>query len=186
MTILRTTFLIVGTVLFSTNLHAQIEVAHLATKGMSSTGFGTFINGAIPIGQGDDISLEAGLYYFAPSQSHLAFIPLLAGYRHTFDHSGAGFYAEPFAGYSIGATDIPQTDANGNTLYNSDGSEKDVKLSGLTAGLGFGYIIPSPTVPINFGLRYEHIFVSNSGPSQSVFALRISWALLAGKRLREN
>ena len=180
-------FLLVLLAFFSAKqLHAQIEVAHLTTKGMSSTGFGTFIHGAFPVGKGDDISLEAGLYYFTPTDTHVAFVPFLLGYRYTFDRSGARFYAEPFGGYSIGATDIPQTDATGNPIYNSDGTPKDVKLSGATAGLGFGYIIPSPTVPLNFGLRYEHIFVTGGGPSQSLIALRISWSLLTGRRLQDR
>jgi hypothetical protein len=177
-------FLLVLLACFSARLQAQIEVAHLMTKGMSSTGFGTFIHGAFPVGKGDDISIEAGLYYFTPSGTHVAFIPFLLGYRHSFDNSGAGFYVEPFGGYSIGATDIQQTDATGNSIYNSDGTPKDVRLSGATAGLGFGYIIPSSKVPINFGLRYEHIFVTGGDPAQSLIALRISWSLLTGRRLQ--
>ncbi len=179
-------FLLVLLAFFSARLQAQIEVAHLMTKGMSSTGFGTFIHGAFPVGKGDDISLEAGLYYFSPSDTHVAFVPFLLGYRHSLNNSGAGFYVEPFGGYSIGATDIQQTDATGNAIYNSDGTAKDVKLSGATAGLGFGYIIPSPTVPINFGVRYEHIFVTGGAPSQSLLALRISWSLLTGRRLQDR
>ncbi|HXO74126.1 MAG TPA: hypothetical protein VN824_02825 [Puia sp.] len=186
MTSLKKLFLLVLLAFFSARLQAQIEVAHLMTKGMSSTGFGTYIHGAFPIGQADDISIEAGLYYFAPSDTHVLFVPLLLGYRHTLDKSGAGFYVEPFGGYSLGATDIQQTDANGSPVYNSDGTSKDVRLSGATAGLGFGYIIPSPKVPINFGLRYEHIFVTGGGPAQSLLALRISWSLLTGRRLQSR
>ena len=122
--------------LSATSLKAQLEVAHLFTKGESATGFGTFIHAAFPIGKADEISAEVGLYYFAPNDTHLAFIPLLAGYRFTINRSGAGFYVEPFAGYSAGATDIPKFDANGNQLYNNDGTEKDQKLSGGTLGLG--------------------------------------------------
>lgn len=184
MTSYKKLFLFVLSISFSAALQAQVEVAHLMSKSLSSTGFGTFIHGAFPIGKADDVSLEVGLYYFSPSSSHVAFVPLLAGYRHTLDNSGAGFYVEPFGGYSIGATDIQQTDANGTPLYNSDGSQADVKLSGATAGLGFGYIIPSPTVPINFGLRYEHIFVTGGAPAQDLIALRVSWSLLTGRRLQ--
>ncbi len=176
--------LVILAFLSAKKLRAQIEVARLTTKGMSSTGLGTFIHGAFPVGKGDDVSLEVGLYYFTPSDTHVAFVPFLLGYRHSFDNSGAGFYVEPFGGYSIGATDIPQTDATGNVIYNNDGTPKDIKLSGATAGLGFGYIIPSPKVPINFGLRYEHIFVTGGEPGQSLLALRISWSLLTGKRLQ--
>jgi hypothetical protein len=179
-------FLLVLLACFSARLQAQIEVAHLLTKGMSSTGFGTFVHGAFPVGKGDDISIEAGLYYFTPSDTHVAFIPLLLGYRHSFDNSGAGFYVEPFGGYSLGPTNIQQMDANGNGIYNADGTPKNVRLDGATAGLGFGYIIPSPKAPINFGLRYEHIFVTGGEPSQSLIALRVSWSLLTGKRLQSH
>jgi hypothetical protein len=167
----------------TTSLKAQLEVAHLLSKGESSTGFGTFIHAAFPIGKADEVSAEVGLYYFAPNDTHLAFVPLLAGYRFTVNRSGAGFYIEPFAGYSAGATDIPKFDANGNQLLNEDGTAKNQKLSGATAGLGVGYIIPSATVPINFGLRYEHVFVSGD-PAQSLLAFRVSWSLITGRRLQ--
>jgi hypothetical protein len=119
-----------------------------------------------------------------PGSSHLAFIPLLAGYRHTLNGSGTGFYLEPFAGYTIGGSDIEKTDANGNLLYNSDGSVQDQKISGATAGLGFGYLVPSASLPLNIGLRFEHVFVSGD-PSQSLLSLRISWSLLTGRRLQQ-
>jgi hypothetical protein len=165
----------------SVTLHAQLEVAQLFTKGQSTTGFGGNLHVGFPVSKGDEISVEAGLYYFAPGQSHLIFVPLLAGYRHTFDGSGTGFYVEPFAGYSIGATDIQKVDANGNPLYNADGSQIDEKASGATAGLGFGYILPNPKLPLNFGLRFEHVFVSGD-PSPNILAFRISWSVLTARR----
>lgn len=168
----------------STTLHAQLEVAHIFVKGHSTTGFGGNLHFGFPVSKGDEISVEAGAYYFAPGQTHMVFVPFLAGYRHTLNGTGTGFYAEPFAGYSIGATDIPKLDANGNPLYNADGSEIDQKLSGATAGLGFGYILPNPKLPINFGLRFEHVFVSGD-PSPNVLAFRISWSLLTGRRLAQ-
>jgi Autotransporter beta-domain len=168
----------------SATLHAQIEVARLLTKGESATGFGTYLHAGFPIGQADEISGEVGLYYFAPGSSHLAFLPLLAGYRHTLNGSGTGWYLEPFAGYSWGGSDIEKTDANGNVLYNSDGSVQDQKISGATAGLGFGYLVPSASVPLNIGLRFEHIFVSGD-PAQSLLSLRISWSLLTARRLQQ-
>src|ERR1700754_4960313 len=120
MTSYKKLFLLVFSLCVGARLQAQIEVAHLLTKGMSATGFGTYIHGAFPVAKGDEISLEAGLYYFSPSDTNVAFVPFLAGYRHTFDGSGAGFYVEPFGGYSIGATDIQAYDKSGTPLYNGD------------------------------------------------------------------
>jgi hypothetical protein len=163
-------------------LHAQLEVSHLVLKGQSATGFGGFLHGGFPVSKGDEISIEGGFDLFAPGTSHLVFVPLLVGYRYTFDRTGAGFYVEPVAGYTIGATDIQATDANGNPLFNADGSEIDEKFNGATAGLGIGYIIPSARCPLNFGLRYEHVFVSGTAPS--LLAFRVSWSVLTGRRLQ--
>jgi hypothetical protein len=182
MTTLKKLSLIAICVSISASLHAQLEIAQLITKGHSATGFGGNLHVGFPVAKGDEISAEIGVYYFAPGQSHMVFIPFLLGYRHTLDHSGAGFYLEPFGGYSIGGTDIPQLDANGQPLYNSDGSEKDQKLSGATAGLGFGYILPNPRLPLNFGLRFEHVFVSGN-PSPNILAFRISWSVLTARHL---
>jgi hypothetical protein len=167
----------------NSTLHAQVEAAHLFTKGESSTGYGIFIRPGFPIGKADEISVEAGLDYFTHDVSHIADIPLLMGYRHTLNGSGAGFYLEPFAGYTFGGTDITKMDAEGNIVYNNAGNAEDENLSGPTAGLGFGYIIPRASLPLNIGLRYEHIFVSGE-PSQDILALRVSWSLLTAKRLQ--
>ena len=173
--------------LFTTTLlHAQIEFTQLIMKGQSAIGLGGFFHGGFPVAKGDEISLEAGFDYFAPNQSHLIFIPLLAGYRHSFDHTGTGFYIEPTAGYTFGATDIQRTDASGNPIFDTEGSEVDEKPSGPTAGLSFGYIIPSSKYPVNFGLRIEHIFVSGGDPSASVLSLRISWSLFAARRQQQQ
>jgi hypothetical protein len=166
----------------SRTLHAQLEVTHLILKGQSATGFGAFLHGGFPVAKGDEIGVEGGIDYFAPGQSHLLFVPLLVSYRYTFNRSGTGFYVEPLAGYTFGATDIQATDGNGNPLFNSDGSEIDEKFNGATAGLDIGYIIPSARWPVNFGLRYEHIFVSGTAPS--LVAFRLSWSVLTGRRLQ--
>ena len=166
-------------------LHAQIEVTHLIMKGQSATGLGGFFHFGFPVGKGEEIGVEAGFDYFTPGQSHLIFVPLLAGFRHFFDGSGTGWYVEPFAGYTLAGTDIERVDASGNPLYNTDGTEIDQKPSGFTAGAGVGYIIPSAQYPINFGLRFEHVFTSGD-PSASLLSLRISWSLFAGRRLAEQ
>lgn len=166
----------------SASLHAQLEVAQLFTNGQSHTGVGANLHVGFPVTKGDEISGEIGIYYFAPGQSHMIFFPFLLGFRHTLDHSGTRWYIEPFGGYTVGGTDIPKLDANGQPLYNPDGSEVDQKLSGATAGLGFGYILPNQKLPLNFGLRYEHTFVSGN-PSPNILALRISWSVLTARHL---
>lgn len=168
----------------SSALHAQLEVTHLFVKGQSATGFGAYLHAGFPVSRGDEVSGEFGVAYFAPGDAHLVFVPVVAGYRHTFDGSGARFYVEPFAGYCIGATDIQMVDANGNPVYNPDGSVVYAKLNGPVAGLGFGYIIPNSNCPINFGLRYQHVFASDLSPD--LLALRISWSILVGRRLQKQ
>jgi len=91
-------FLFAFSICFSAALHAQIEVAHLTTKGLSS------------------------------ADAHLLFLPLLVSYRHAFGPNGTGFYLEPLAGYTIGSTDIQQTNANGTQT-------DDLRASGPAAGL---------------------------------------------------
>lgn len=175
-------FLIAICVTLSASLHAQLEVAQLITKGQSHTGIGANLHVGFPVTKGDEISGEIGIYYFAPGQSHMIFFPFLLGYRHTLDNSGTRWYIEPFGGYTVGGTDIPKLDAAGQPIYNADGSEVDQKLSGATAGLGFGYILPNPKLPLNIGLRYEHTFVSDN-PSPNILALRISWSVLTARHL---
>ena len=166
------------------SVYAQVEVAHLFSKGLSATGGGIFLHGGVPVSKAGEIGIEAGLYYFTANGSHLASAPCLVGYRHTIDGSGTGFYVEPLAGYTFGGTDIQKTDAAGNPLYNSSGGEIDQKISGPTAGMGIGYIIPSATIPLNFGLRYERVFISGD-PSQNMISFRISYSLSAGRRMRQ-
>ena len=182
MTLPKKLFLIAICLTASATLRAQLELAQLITKGHSATGIGANLHVGFPVTKGDEISGEIGIYYFAPNQSHLIFVPLLLGYRHTLDHSGTRWYLEPFAGYSIGGTDIPKLDAAGQPVYSSDGSEVDQKLSGATAGLGIGYILPNPNLPLNFGLRYEHTFVSGN-PSPTILAFRVSWSVLTARHL---
>src|SRR5689334_1254306 len=74
---------------------------------------------------------------------------------------------------------IQQANANGTQT-------DDIKASGPAAGLAAGYIIPSASVPLNFGLRYEHVFVSDGAPAQSMIAFRVAWSLLTARRLKGN
>jgi hypothetical protein len=186
MTSLKKLSLATIALLIGATLHAQIEVSQLIMKGQNAVGEGGFLHFGFAVPKGDEVSGELGFSIFAPGQSHLIFIPILAGYRHFFDHSGTGFYIEPFAGYTFGATDIPQHDAGGNLIYNSDSTYKDLAPDGPTAGLGFGYIIPSAKAPVNFGLRFEHIFTSSGIPAPSLLSFRISWSVLTGRRLQQQ
>jgi hypothetical protein len=178
-------FTFVVALLSSATLHAQIEISQLIMKGQNAAGVGGFLHFGFEVPKGDEVSGELGFSLFAPGQSHLYFIPILAGYRHFFDHSRTRFYIEPFAGYTFGATDIPEYDAGGNPIYNSDGSQKDEAPDGPTAGLGFGYIIPSAKAPVNFGLRFEHIFTSGVA-APSLLSFRVSWSVLTGRRLEQQ
>lgn len=164
--------------------HAQLQVTQLILKGHSATGFGAFLHGDFPLNKGNAITAEAGFDYFAPNQSHLVFIPLLVGLRHFFDGTGTGFYAEPLVGYTFGSTDIQKTDANGNPVFNSDGSEVDESLNGATAALAVGYILPNPRCPLNFALRFDHVFVSGTAPS--LLSFRVSWSVLTGRHLQQQ
>lgn len=161
--------------LFSTS-YAQIEVAHLSSKNFSATGFGGFLNFAIPINETDAGIVEGGVYVFSKDGSHAAVAPVLAGYRHLLsDANDYGFYAEPVAGYTFGATDIQAYDAKGMPLYKANGDQLDQKVAGPIGGLGFGYLFQeSGPIRFNISLRYEHTFVTGGYPQLSIIALRIS------------
>ncbi len=97
-------------------------------------------------------------------------------------YNDSGFYVEPVAGYTFGATDIQVYDANGTPLYKSNGDEMDQKVSGPDAGLGFGYLFQeSGPIRFNISLRYEHTFV-NGDPATNVISLRLSHAFSFGGR----
>jgi hypothetical protein len=179
MTAKRKISLLCVSLVLSTALSAQIEVTHLFSKGLSATGFGAFLRVGVPIASGDEISGDLGFQYFSTNGNNLLVLPLLAGYRHYFDGSGSGLYLEPMAGYSFGATDIQKTDQYGNGIYDGSGHQVDVKISGATAGLGFGYLIPS--FPLNLGLRYIHLFVSGD-QAQNIVSFRVSYALAFARR----
>lgn len=164
---------------FCNFLKAQIEVAHLTSKGFSATGFGGFLNLAVPVTEGNSITAEAGVYTFSHDDDHLVLIPFLLGYRHTLDGSGAGIYIEPMAGYSIGATDIQKATETGSPIV-IDGKYAEQKAAGVTAGIGTGYIFPG-RLAFNIGLRYQHIFVSKD-PTLNLFSLRLSHSFSFGRR----
>ena len=166
---------------FCSYVHAQIEVAHLTSKGFSATGFGGFLNIGVPVSEGASVTGELGLYYFKKDNDHIGLIPLLIGYRYTLDGSGTGLYVEPTAGYSIGGTDIQKTNEYDSPIADPNGDRWLLqKAKGVTAGIGTGYIFPG-RVAINIGLRYKHVFVS-SDPALNLFSLRLSHSLSFRRR----
>lgn len=152
--------------------NAQIEVAHLASKNFSAIGLGGFLNVAVPVTEGNSVTGEVGFYSFKQDEDHIALAPLLLGYRYSLDGSGTGFYVEPMAGYTIGATDIQNTGA--------DGKYVEQTAKGVTAGVASGYIFPG-SFAFNLGLRYQRVFVSKD-PSQNILSLRLSHSISFRKR----
>jgi opacity protein-like surface antigen len=154
---------------------AQVEVAHISSKDFNATGFGGFLNFAIPIDDANAAIVEGGVYVFSSDDSHEAVAPVLVGYRHLLtDGNDYGFYVEPVAGYTFGATDIQAYDGN-TPLYQANGDQLDQKVAGPVGGLGFGYLFQqSGPIRFNISLRYEHTFVTGGYPSLNIIALRIS------------
>jgi hypothetical protein len=90
--------LIIAFLFICSCVHAQPEVAHLKSKGFSATGFGGFLNIALPVSEGNAVKTEAGFYIFKENDNNVVLVPFLLGYRYTFDGSGTGLYIEPTAG----------------------------------------------------------------------------------------
>jgi hypothetical protein len=155
--------------------HAQIEVTHVSSKDFTATGFGGFLNFSIPVTETDAVTLEGAAYVYSSNDSHMVVVPALVGWRHLLDpNNDYGFYTEPVAGYSFGATDIQKYDANGNALNDANGNQIDQKVAGPTAGFGFGYLFPeSGRIRFNISLRYEHTFVVGD-PALNIISLRVS------------
>lgn len=163
-------------------VYSQIEVARLSFKGFSAFGFGGFLNFAVPVSEGSSITAEAGFYIFKNDDDEaVALVPLLLGYRYSFNQTGTGFYVEPTLGYTIGASDVAKYDENGSLIPNPDGTGwLEYQAKGMTAGLGTGYIIPG-RFALNIGLRYQRVFVSKD-PGLNMFSLRLSHPITFGRR----
>ena len=154
--------------------NAQIEVTHVTSKNFTSTGFGGFLNFAIPIAEVNYLTIEGGFQYFKNKYDEdLALVPVLVGYRYTLDQTGSGLYVEPFAGYSFGASTIGNYDENGSW------TGKDENVPGPTAGIGVGYLVDLGNIPFNFGLRYAHTF---GNYATNVYSFRISHTFHIGRR----
>lgn len=161
----------------------QIEGAYINAKTFKAFGFGAHLNFKFPVSESGYLTTEAGFYLFKKEENNVALVPFLVGYQHTVDGSGTGIFIEPLAGYTIGATDIIQFDANGMPLPDPNGNVgeyQEQQIKGVTTGLATGYIF-SGSNAVLLGLRYERIFVSND-PAVNLFSFRITWPLFGGKR----
>ena len=179
MLLIKKTVLLSFALFLFTFLNAQIEVAHLASKGFSSTGFGGFLNIGIPVTEGNSVTAEAGVYSFKQDDEQTILVPLLLGYRYTLNGSGAGFYIEPTAGYTIGGSDRQKMNEVNSPII-VDGKYVNQNVSGVTTGIGTGYIFPG-RIAFNLGLRYQHVFVSKD-PGLNLFSFRISHTISFRRR----
>ena len=158
---------------------AQIEVVYAKAKDFSGVGFGAFLNFSIPVTEGNAVTLEVGLQNVGQIGDGLITLPVLAGYRYTFDQTGTGFYIEPNAGYNFGAADIPKYTENGAPIY-ENGEQVWWKIKGPMAGVGLGYLFePTGKIQFNVALRYE--FILGEAKTQTL-AFRISHAFTFGRR----
>lgn len=163
-------------------VQGQVEVARLSTKGYSAIGFGAFLNFAVPVSEGSSITAEAGFYSFKNDDDEgVLLVPLLVGYRYTFNKTSTGLYIEPMLGYSLGASDIAKYDENDALIPNATGDGwLEQQAKGPTAGVGTGYILQG-SFPLNIGLRYQRVFVSKD-PGLNMFSLRLSYPIRFGRR----
>lgn len=161
--------------------NAQIEVAHISVNDFKAIGFGGFLNFCLPVSEANYMTIEGGLQYFKnKDEEDLALVPVLIGYRYTLNQSGTGFYVEPNAGYSFGASTIGKYNEVGSPISDGNGGWAYEKVAGPTAGIGFGYLFePGGRIQFNLGLRYEHSF-GNAGTNG--FAFRISHAFTFGRK----
>ena len=167
--------------------NAQVEGAYMHTKNFKGFGFGGHLNFKFPVTDAASLTAEAGIYILkqpeqpVQDEANVALVPILLGYQYTVDGSGTGFFVEPLAGYTYGATDIYKYDENGDRQWDmARGRYVNQSAKGLTAGLAAGYITRGH-MPITFGLRYERVFVA-ADPGINIVASRVQWPLFGGRR----
>ena len=148
----------------------QIQIAKLVGKNSNdyTSGYGGFLKFAYPVSEGNAVSLEAGALIFnlkADSRFGWIVVPVKAGFRYTFNQTGAGFYVEPQLGYNV---------------YGLDPAEK--KFHGVILGAGTGYIFQpiASTIQFDLGLRYEAVVYK--GNTVNYLALRLTHNFSIGKR----
>lgn len=170
-------------IFLSISSFAQFEVDYVKLKDYKAFGFGGFINVAKPVSDADFAVLEVGgQAYINSSAEELYLIPIIFGYRYTFDRSGYGFYAEPNLGYTFGGSTIMVYDEFDSPIGEGD-NWLYRKPSGPTAGLALGYLFnPDGKVQLNLALKYQRGF-ANDGTN--VFSFRVSHAFTIGRRDRD-
>ena len=164
----------------SLSASAQVEGSFLTTKDFSAVAWGAFFNFKIPASEGTAVTIEVGFQYAHKDPDWVVLLPMLAGYRRSFNGEGDGLYVEPMAGYSIGESNLSVYDELGFPLSDVNGESLVRKAKGITAGVAGGYIFPG-SAGINLSLRYLRVFVP-SDPSLNLISLRLLWPLFAGMR----
>jgi hypothetical protein len=146
--------------------NAQIEGAYASTKKFNAFGVGGFLNFSLPVADANYITIDVGYQYFKNKSDEMDLVPLLLGYRYTWDQSGSGWYVEPNIGFTFDV--VP--------MYGND-------PEGVSAGIGIGYLVDLDNVPFNFSGRFEHLF---GNPAASIFSIRIAHSLSLRFRNRED
>jgi hypothetical protein len=173
-------FFLVFTISISTICNGQIEGAYVKVKDFKAFGFGAFLNLGFPVSDANYLTVEGGLKYFNHDDDEVGIFPVLLGYRYTLDQSGAGFYVEPYAGYTFGGTTIGVYDQYGSPVPDGNGRWLYEEVKGPTAGVGFGYLFqPGNKVQFNLALRYDHGF---GNAAINMIALRLTHSFSFGRR----
>jgi hypothetical protein len=166
--------------LFILQVNAQIAVVKMIGKNTSnySLGYGAFLKGAYPVSAGDDVTLEAGIYFFNLNDQGYgdgtALVPLKVGYRYSINRQGDGFYVEPQAGYNL----------YGVTSLNNDGyNTQNLKFNGVIFAASTGYILSIKSFPLDLNLHYETIM--DKGGSDNYIRLGLLVSLHFKKRSEE-
>lgn len=160
---------------------AQVEIVHARVKDFRATGFGVFLNFSMHVSDANYATFEGGLQYLINRyDERLNLIPVVFGYRYTFDHSGWGFYIEPNAGYNFGSSTIEKFGPNGLPAPNRDGRPVYENVSGPVVGGAIGYLFkPVEKVQFNIGFTYAHTY---GHAAVDAVALRITHAFNFGKK----
>jgi hypothetical protein len=167
--------------------NAQVDFAHLVSKGSAGFGWGfgggAFLEWGLPLAHGDKIIVEPSNYFFG-NKGHWVFIfPILTGYRHILSSKGYGLYVQGVTGYTIGSTAIVKTYSSGEPVTNARGDTLMQKGHGFTAGLGIGYLFSSRGFWNDYSLelRYENVF--NGGyPKIAMLSLRYVYTMSFRRR----
>lgn len=176
--------LLFGVLLSFAAAKAQTEFSHLFVKGYVSPGTGAYIDVAFPApGRGNWWMVEPNMEYFYNYEGRYAFIfPTLVGIRHMLNRKCHGFYVQPLAGYMLGSTTIPRTNAAGNPVTDVNGDTVDQKGTGIMFGFGFGYLFPHSNC-YSIELRYEHTFIDGH-PQIDILAIRCAYTLIFPRKRR--